>query len=64
MDIEFDGLMSSRKFAELSEIPNGCNIRNAKWLYKWKSDSNGKLERSKACMVAVGYSNVEGVYTS
>ena len=35
---------------------------NAKWLYKWKGDSHDMVDRAKARMVAMGYSQVEGVH--
>ena len=34
---------------------------NSKWLYKWKGDAHGTIERAKARLVAMGYSQVEGV---
>ena len=33
--MEFDGLVAAGTFAEVTEIPDGCNIVDAKWLYKW-----------------------------
>ena len=61
MSKEFDGLVAAGTFAEVTEIPGGCNIVDAKWLYKWKGDSHGMVDRAKARMVAMGYSQVEGV---
>ena len=58
---EFDGLVAAGTFAEVSEIPGGCNIVDAKWLFKWKDDSHGMVDRAKDRMVAMGYSQVEGV---
>ena len=53
--------MAAGTFAEVTEIPEGCNIVDAKWLYKWKGGSHGMVDRAKARMVAMGYSQVEGV---
>ena len=59
--MEFDGLVAAGSFAEVTKIPEGCNIVDAQWPYKWKSDSHGMVDRAKARMVAMGYSQVEGV---
>ena len=58
---EFDGPVAAGTFAEVTEIREGCNIVDAKWLYKWKGDSLGMVERTKAHMVATGCIQVEGV---
>ena len=54
MRVEFDGLTTAGTFADVTEIPEGCNIVGAKWVYKWKSDIT--VDRAKARMVAMGYS--------
>ena len=51
MRMEFDGLVAAGTFAEVTEFPEGCNVVDAKWLYKWKSDSYGMVDRAKARMV-------------
>ena len=61
MRTEFDGLVAASTFAELSAIPEGCKIVDATWLYKWKGGSHGVVDRAKARMVAMGYSQVEEV---
>ena len=61
MRMEFDGLVAAGTFAEVTEIPEGCNIVHAKWLYKWKGDSHDMVDRAKARMVVMRYSQVEGV---
>lgn len=37
--ISFDGLMAVGSFTEVTEILEWCNIVDAEWLHKWKSDS-------------------------
>ena len=32
--MEFDGLVVARTFVEVTEIPEACNVVDAKWLYK------------------------------
>ena len=61
MRTEFNGLMAAGTFVELTEIPERCNIVDAKWLYKWKGDSHCMVDRAKARKVAIGYRQVEGV---
>ena len=59
--MDFDGIVAAETFADVTEIPEGYKIVDAKWLYKRKGDSLGMVDRSKARMVAVGYSQVEGL---
>ena len=59
--MEFDGLVAAGTFAEVPEFLEESNVVDAKRLYKWKSDSHGVVDRAKARMVAMGYSQVEGV---
>ena len=61
MRMEFDRLVAAGTFAEVTEIPEGCYIVDAKWLYSWKGDSYGMIDGAKARMVATGHSQVEGV---
>ena len=58
MSKEVDGLVAAGTFAEVTEIPGGCNIVDAKRLYKRKGDSHGMVDRAKARMVAMEYSYV------
>ena len=58
---EFDGFVAAGAFAEATEIPEGCNIVDARLLYKWKGDSHDMVERAKARMVVMGYTQVERV---
>lgn len=61
MNMAFDGLMAAVMFAEATDDPEGCNVTDAKWVYKWKGDSYGTIDRAKARMVAMGYSQVERI---
>ena len=51
----------SQNSAEVTEISEGCNIVDAKWLCKCKGDSFGMVDRAEARMVTIGYSQVERV---
>ncbi|CAM9184886.1 unnamed protein product [Sphacelaria rigidula] len=56
---EFDGLMAPGTLAEVTEIPAGCNIIGAKWL--WYCKSHGMVDRENPRMIAMTYSHAEGV---
>jgi hypothetical protein len=50
------------KVWSLVEKPKDCrNIIGTKWVFKNKQDANGIVVRNKACLVAQGYSQVEGI---
>lgn len=54
--------MAAGTCAEVSIVPDSCNLVNAKWLLKSKSDVHGMVERAKARNVSyMGYTQVEGV---
>ncbi|CAI7889623.1 unnamed protein product [Closterium sp. NIES-53] len=46
---------------ELVERPEGCKAITSKWLFKTKSDADGKIERYKSRLVAKGYQQKEKV---
>ena len=61
MQAEYDGLEAAGTFGEISEIPEGSNIVESKWLLKWKGDEHGMVDRVNARLVAKGYSQVKAV---
>ncbi|CAL9011462.1 unnamed protein product, partial [Prunus brigantina] len=46
---------------DLVERPRGVNVIGTKWIFKNKSNDEGKVVRNKARLVAQGYSQVEGI---
>ncbi|CAI7750127.1 unnamed protein product [Closterium sp. NIES-53] len=46
---------------ELVELPEGRKAITSKWLFKIKSDADGKIERYKSRLVAKGYQQKEKV---
>ncbi|CAI7810992.1 unnamed protein product [Closterium sp. NIES-53] len=46
---------------ELVELPDGRKAITSKWLFKIKSDADGKIERYKSRLVAKGYQQKEKV---
>ncbi len=45
----------------LEHAPPRANVIGSKWVFKAKKDASGKVVRYKACLVAQGFSQVEGV---
>ena len=41
--------------------PEGKSVVTSKWIYKIKHAADGDIEKFKACFVAHGFSQVEGV---
>ena len=46
---------------DLVPLPEGWKPVGCKWVFKRKMGSDGSIEKYKACLVAKGYSQVEGV---
>ena len=46
---------------DLIELPKGSKPIGCKWIFKTKRGSNGKFERYKACLVAKGFTQKEGI---
>ena len=46
---------------ELVKFPSGVQSIGCKWIYKTKTDLQGKIERNKACLVAKGFTQKEGI---
>ena len=45
---------------ELVELPKGCKVVGSKWVFKVKVDSDGRVERYKARLVAQGLTQQKG----
>ena len=54
MKMELHGLVAAGTFAEVTGIPEGCNIVDVKWLHKWKDDLHGMVYRTKARTIPMG----------
>ena len=46
---------------DLVQKPQQDNVIETKWIFKNKIDEEGNVTRNKACLVAKGYTQVEGV---
>jgi hypothetical protein len=44
----------------LADPPHGVNVIGTKWVFKNKQGEDDEVVRNKACLVAQGYSQVEG----
>ena len=45
----------------LEEPPSGVNIIDSKWVFKAKKDAAGIIAHFKACLVAQGFSQIDGI---
>ena len=59
-DCEYDSLLSNDTW-DLVPLPKGKNVVGSHWVFKLKHNNNGSVERYKACLVAQGYSQSEGI---
>ncbi|CAI7877689.1 unnamed protein product [Closterium sp. NIES-53] len=60
MEIELKSIEENGTW-ELVELPEGRKAITSKWLFKIKSDTDGKIERYKSRLVAKGYQQKEKV---
>ena len=61
MSAEFQGLLGAGTFELAANLPDGCNVIDARWVYKWKADETGKIVKAKARLVAKGFKQKHGV---
>ena len=60
MKVEIDSLQDNSVW-DLVQLPEGRKPVGSKWLFKVKTNADGSVERCKACLVAQGYSQKEGL---
>jgi hypothetical protein len=60
MAVKYVALMKNQTW-DLVPLPKGKNLVGCKWVYKTKYDVDGRLEKHKACLVAKGFSQKEGI---
>lgn len=53
--------MQDNKVWELVPLPEGVKPIGCKWIFKTKRDSNGNVERYKACLITKGYTRKERI---
>ncbi|KAJ9544684.1 hypothetical protein OSB04_024391 [Centaurea solstitialis] len=53
---------SALKVWRLVKLPDHKSVIDTKWLFKNKGDANNIIVRNKACLVAKGYRQQEGIY--
>lgn len=54
-------LLDANNTWDLTYLPQYKKAIGSKWVYKIKHNLNGSIARYKACLVAKGYDQVEGV---
>ena len=57
---ELDALRKNKTW-ELAHLPEGKKAVSCKWIYTIKQNSEGKIDRYKARLVARGYSQTYGI---
>ena len=60
MRLELDGHIEIGMFSA-DVVPKGVNIITAKWVFAWKTDSDGFIKKAKASLVARGFGQQLGV---
>ena len=60
MDEEYDALMKNKSWRLVPPI-KGRNLIDCKWVYKVKRKSDGTIDRYKACLVAKGFKQRDGL---
>ena len=58
---EVEGLIRAGTFTLAVKVPIGCNVIDARWVFKWKADETGKIVKAKARLVAKGFKQKYGV---
>ena len=53
--------MKDNDVCDLVPLPEGVKPIGFKWIFKTKKDSKGNVERYKACLVAKGFTQKEGI---
>ena len=57
---EIKGLIRAGTFTLAVKVPAGCNVIDARWVFKWKADETGKIG-AKSRLVAKGFKLKYGV---
>lgn len=56
-----DQQLLRNKVYELVDMPKNCNATRTKWIFKNKEGEDGIVVRNKSMLIALGYSQVEGL---
>lgn len=60
MDDDMKSMVNNNVW-ELMELPRNCKEIGCRWVFKTKKDSTGKIERSKARLMAKDFTQKEGI---
>ena len=58
---ESEGLIRAGTFTLAVKVPVGCNVIDARWVFKWKANETGKIAKAKARLIAKGFKQKYGV---
>ena len=56
-----EGLIRAGTFPLAVNVPVGCNVIGARWVFKGKAGETGKIVQAKARLVAKGFKQTYGV---
>jgi len=51
---ELNNMKERKIFKKIEKVPEGANIIDSRWVFKIKRDSEGKIDKYKASLVARG----------
>ncbi|CAM8900855.1 unnamed protein product [Rhodiola kirilowii] len=60
MEKELQAIQSNNTWT-FTTLPPGKNCVGSKWIFRVKRHSDGTIERYKACLIAKGFSQEEGI---
>jgi hypothetical protein len=60
MEYEFQSLQNNKIWI-LTPLPLGHNLMNCKWIFKIKYNADGFMARHKVHLVAMGFTQIEGI---
>eukprot|EP00253_Pinus_taeda_P020502 PITA_20502 len=60
MEEEYNSLLENQAW-DLVPLPSGRKLVRCKWVYRTKSDADGKITKRKARLVAKGFQHVHGI---
>ena len=58
---ELGNMKELNVYTEIEYIPKNANVVSCRWVFKYKKDENGKIQKRKARLVARGFSQQYGI---
>jgi len=58
---ELDNMKKHKVYSIVDKVSSGSNIISSRWVFKYKRDSNGKVIKRRARLIAKGYTQEYGI---